>query len=306
MQGAVGSALSSEIPFTCNVCGARGIFREEHRVNPELPSCECGYNVRLRWIVHRLSRELFGCNLPLSEFTVRREIRGIGLTDPARLAVAFGRSFQYRNTFLDREPRFDVRTDASPIGPLDFLIASEVFEHIEPPVLSAFRNAASLLKDSGILLLTVPWVWEGREPLPELYDWKLHQADGQWVVSNRTRDGRSERFNGLSFDDGAGRSFGSTREHFPELHDWKVHRVGETWELRNTRRDGTVERFENLVFHEGGGLALEMRLFTRRCLEAVLHQAGFESIEFESQEYPDAGIFFPYAWGHPMVARRKS
>ncbi|MGA2436678.1 MAG: hypothetical protein ABSG25_15490, partial [Bryobacteraceae bacterium] len=96
--------------------------------------------------------------MPLLQFPSNTPVKGIGLTDPACLAITLAQRFTYRNTFLHAEPRLDIRTGSSPVGELDFLIASEVFEHVEPPVASAFRNVASLLRRSGVLLLTVPWV----------------------------------------------------------------------------------------------------------------------------------------------------
>jgi len=285
------------------------VFQQPHYVNPEAPSCaHCGSNVRFRWLVYRLSRELFGRILPLPDFPSDKSIRGIGLTDPECIAQVLRERFTYCNTYLSAEPRFDIRSDPWPAGELDFLIASEVFEHVEPPVMPAFRSAATLLKRSGVLLLTVPWVWDGdaRQAIPDLYDWKLDREDDRWLVLNRRPDGEIERFWDMVWDDGPGPCLGHTREHFPELHEWKLADEGGSWRLLNRRRDGTAEIFYNLVFHEGPGLALEMRLFTKRGLEQSLHDAGFGHVEFEMDDYAEAGIIFPYPWTRPVVARRES
>jgi len=290
--------------FTCNICGQPGVFRQEHCINPELPSCSgCGSNVRFRWLVHQLSREIFGDSMPLVQFPPNSSVKGIGLSDPACIANPLTDCFTYRNTCFHAEPHLDIRVDPSPIGELDFLIASEVFEHIEPPVAQAFRNAATLLKPSGVLLLTVPWVWDGSEPLPELYDWKLHKEGEEWIVVNRTADEQTERFSGLSFNDGPGPSLGYTREHFPQLHEWTVSQEGESRRLLNKRPDGSIEIFHNLVFHRGPGSALEMRLFTKRGLENHLREAGFAKVEFAFEDHPEFGIIFAYPWSRPIVAR---
>jgi hypothetical protein len=142
--------LSSKpgIPFLCNICGTRNSFEEAHRLNPELPSClVCRSNVRFRWLVHRLSVELFGDSLALAGFPSDKSIKGIGLTDPDSIARVLAERFTYVNTYLTNEPRLDIRSDPSPIGELDFLIASEVFEHVEPPVVESLRNAASLVRN---------------------------------------------------------------------------------------------------------------------------------------------------------------
>jgi SAM-dependent methyltransferase len=292
--------------FVCNLCGQENTLEAAHLLNPELVSCSrCGSNIRLRWLAKRLSSELFGSSLPLFEFPRMPFLKGLGLTDPDVLAHQLTKSFTYRNTYYDSEPRFDICSDDSPLGELDFLIASEVLEHVEPPVTRAFRNAARLLKPSGIFLLTAPWVWDGsrENALPELYDWKLCSEGERWVIVNRNPAGEVERFYDLAFDDKPGPCLGNTREHFPELYDWKLLEHDGIRTLENRRRDGSMQRFEHLVFHSGPGLALEMRLFTKRALERELLAAGFRSVQFEAEECPASGIVFPYPWSRPIVAR---
>jgi SAM-dependent methyltransferase len=293
--------------FTCNVCGHAGNeLLPAHYENPELPSCAaCGSNIRFRWLADRLARELFGRRMLLPDFPSNPAIRGLGLTDPPAIAERLAPRFTYLNTHFDIEPRLDIRTDSSPIGELDFLIASEVFEHVEPPVSAAFRNAARLLKPGGFLLLTTPWVWDGRggDALPELHDWRLDYADGKCSILNRTPDGRTECFPDVRPDGGPGRTFGRTREHFPHLHDWRLIEEDGAWRLENMRRDGNREVFHNLCFHGGRGLALEMRIFAKEALGRELRDAGFTSIEFDSHEYAGFGIVFPYPWNHPILAR---
>jgi hypothetical protein len=256
--------------------------------------------------VWRLSRELFGRSIPLPEFPRDKSIRGIGLTDPDSIARVLADRLSYRNTYLDAEPRLDIRSDPPPLEQLDFLIASEVFEHIQLPVSQAFQNVSDFLKPSGVFLLTVPWVWDGdrTQAIPELYDWRLAREHDRWVVVNRKPNGDVERFYDMAFDGNPGPSIGWTREHFPELHKWKLIENGQNWCLSNTRRDGTVEIFYNLVFHEGPGLALEMRLFSKHGVETNLTDAGFDRVEFETQESTEHGILFPYPWSRPIVARR--
>jgi hypothetical protein len=78
----------ADVPFVCNVCGKGGLFRQAHYSNPELPSCTaCGSNVRFRWIVHRLSLQLFNRSIPLATFPSRKSVKGIGLTDPEAIGA---------------------------------------------------------------------------------------------------------------------------------------------------------------------------------------------------------------------------
>lgn len=193
--------------FTCNVCGGEGCFDEVSLADPEAPSCHaCGSNVRHRWLVHRLSLELFGRSLALPHFPDSKSISGLGLSDPPLLATGFARSLNYLNTFYDSEPLFDIRSDDSPLGELDFLIASEVFEHVTPPVEVAFQNAFRLLKPGGVMLLTTPWVWGGptREHFPGLHQWAIEGERQQRVLRNVRVDGRTERFTNLVFHGGPG------------------------------------------------------------------------------------------------------
>ena len=215
--------------------------------------------------------------------------------------------FTYCNTYLTTAPQLDIRFDPSPIGELDFLIASEVFEHVEAPVARAFDNAARLLKSTGVFLLTVPWVWDGdvSTAIPKLYDWRLGREESGYVIINQKPDGQVERFSEMAFDGSPGPSFGYSREHFPELYDWRLSDIGEETILLNTRPDGTVETFRNLVFHEGPGLALEMRLFTKGGIEDKLLGAGFEQIEFEMSDHPEFGIIFGHPWSRPVTARKQ-
>ena len=298
----------ADVEFVCNVCGRHGVFRQAHYDSPELPSCSaCRSNVRFRWLVHRLALELFGRSIPLPEFPIEKSIQGVGLTDPQPIAAALAERFTYCNTYQAAEPRLDITRDPSPLGELDFLIASEVFEHVEPPVARAFANAARLLKPSGVLLLTVPWVWDG-DPgtaIPELYDWRLGREENRYVVVNRRLDGQEERFWDMAFDGSPGPSLGHTREHFPQLRDWRLADVRGEPRLWNTRSDRTVETFRNLVFHEGTGIALEMRLFTKAGIEDNLRAAGFHQIEFELRDYAEFGIFFGYPWSRPVAARKR-
>ena len=296
-----------DTPFRCNVCGGDSVFKQDHFDNPELASCShCRSNVRFRWLVHRLSLELFGASTPLLDFPVRKSIKGIGLTDPLSIATVLADRFTYLNTCLNAEPKLDIRRDPSPFGELDFLIASEVFEHVEPPVSSAFANAARLLKPSGVLLLTVPWVWDGapESAIPEIYDWRLGYEDSRHVIVNRRRDGVVERFWDMAFDGSPGPSLGHTREHFRNLHHWYLAEEKGSFTLSNNRMDGAVETFRELVFHEGPGLALEMRLFTKGGIESELRNAGFRHIEFQMQDCSQFGIIYGQPWSRPVLARK--
>ncbi len=137
--------------FTCNICGSAASAELPDR---EASSCgNCGSNVRFRWIVHALSVGLFGESLPLAQFPARKRVRGLGMSDPQQIADVLSKRFDYKNTFYHREPRFDIMEGKGKaefdFGAFDFIVASEVFEHVQGPVQTAFDNLARLLKPGG-------------------------------------------------------------------------------------------------------------------------------------------------------------
>ncbi|MGC9971439.1 MAG: methyltransferase domain-containing protein [Bryobacteraceae bacterium] len=191
--------------FTCNVCSQSEECSEE-LFEREGGTCSgCGSTVRFRALMHLLSVELFGLDLELEQFPHLKSIRGSGLSDWEGYADVLAEKFDYTNTFLNQEPRFDISM-ASPAryGQYDFIISAEVFEHVEPPVERVFREACQLLKPHGVLILTVPYSLEAttREHFPELHDYTLAELNGSAILVNRTREGKLEVFDHLVFHGG--------------------------------------------------------------------------------------------------------
>jgi SAM-dependent methyltransferase len=163
--------------------------------------------MRLRAAVALLSRELFGIDLALPEFPEMKGIRGIGMSDPPELASRLALKFDYTNTFYHQAPFFDVTShDPRDEGRIDFILSSEVMEHIPPPVDRGFDALCKLLKPDGLLLLTVPYNLGGktREHFPDLHECALAAPGGRTVLVNRRRDGTLEVFDNLQFHGGHG------------------------------------------------------------------------------------------------------
>ncbi|HEY2844524.1 MAG TPA: methyltransferase domain-containing protein, partial [Bryobacteraceae bacterium] len=158
-----------------------------------------------------LSREIFGVVLAIPDFPVLKGIRGIGMSDAPEMAQRLAEKFEYTNTFYHQAPRLDI-ADPSPehllenTGRYDFILSSEVLEHVSPPVERAFVNLHRMLKPDGLLLFTVPYRLDGRtaEHFPELHEYALAAPGGRTVLVNRRRDGSLEVFENLSFHGGAG------------------------------------------------------------------------------------------------------
>ena len=198
-----------EIAFRCNICGAENLaFGAEF--GREIPSCEeCGSTVRMRSVVRCVSMALFGRSLALPDMAPDPSIRGIGLSDWNEYAARLGDLFSYRNTFFDTEPRLDITAPpAELLGKLDFLIASDVFEHVPRPVERAFAGAFELLKPGGTLILTVPYTTnpETIEHFPELHDPQVLDFGAEFYLVDRRRDGSFPVFDKLVFHGGPGQT----------------------------------------------------------------------------------------------------
>ena len=192
----------------CNVCGEPSYVPLD-RLERETPSCEsCGSTPRFRGVVEALSLGLFGESLPIPRFPLRRDLRGLGLSDWEGYATRLAAKFDYTNTFLHTEPRLDItEIDESLARTLDFLISSEVFEHVAPPVERAFANAGCLLKPGGVLVLTVPYGLGAAtvEHFPGLGDYEIVSDEaGEPVLETRAPDGSVVRYDNLVFHGGPG------------------------------------------------------------------------------------------------------
>ena len=141
-------------------------------------------------------------NLTVPGFPQVKSLRGVGTSDIAQYASTLAEKFDYRNTFYDRAPLLDL-TDPpkSEFGQYDFVISSEVLEHVPPPVEAAFSNVSRLLKPSGVLLLTLPYSIEDTslEHFPQLYEYAITKLGEASVLVNRTRSGVIQVFENLVF-----------------------------------------------------------------------------------------------------------
>jgi SAM-dependent methyltransferase len=188
--------------FVCNVCCVRNKLPAQP-FEREARSCSgCGSSVRVRGLLHALSNELLGASLPLPDFPRMRSLRGLGLSDASFYAERLREKLDYRNTFYDREPRFDVvNPPAGDIGQYDFVLASEVLEHVPPPAEHAFECALQLLKPNGVLVFTVPYSVDARtiEHFPNLNQFGLAQVGGRTVLVNRSPEGKLEATDSVVF-----------------------------------------------------------------------------------------------------------
>jgi len=241
------------VKFRCNVCGAPN-KRPLAKLTREGESCGgCGSTVRARAVVHHVSQAVFGKSLALPDFPMRPDVRGVGMSDWAGYAQPLAERMNYTNTFYHQEPFLDITAVPDDMaGTCDFLISTEIFEHVCPPVSRAFEGARRLLKPGGTLVLTVPYMLEDetREHYPNLHKFEIvSKGGGAWLLVNTRKDGEVEQFDNLVFHGGPGTTLemrlfaktalqheleraGFTRVHFadeavPEfgihwLHPWSL------------------------------------------------------------------------------------
>jgi SAM-dependent methyltransferase len=194
------------VTFTCNICGTKcdhpvPLVRE----HKDCPTCHS--SVRLRGLIALVSNEIFGTLLTLPEFPVLKGVKAIGMSDTPEVAELLAEKFDYTNTFYHQSPVFDL-TNPNPRDEAryDFILSSEVLEHVPPPVDQAFATLRRMLKPDGLLLMTTPYNLDGRmiEHFPELHVYTLASLDGRPVLINRRADGRIETFENLTFHGGHG------------------------------------------------------------------------------------------------------
>lgn len=194
--------------FNCNICLAMNQV-DDGQLGREEPACPgCGSNVRTRAVVHLLSEALFGISLPLPDFPTDKCIRGLGLSDWSGYAGPLAGKLDYTNTFFHQAPLLDIcAVDDAWDDNYDFLVSSEVFEHVAPPASRAFAGARRLLKPGGVLILTVPFSTEARETFehfPSLHDYAIREVQGSHRLFNSRVDGTREEFTDLVFHGGPG------------------------------------------------------------------------------------------------------
>lgn len=207
-QTRAAAAMGADIVrFLCNLCGAHNAVVTT-ALSREVPSCaQCRSTVRLRAIGHLVASEMLEVTQPLPSLPRRADIAGLGISDDDRYAEPLARLFDYQNTHFHTEPRLDI-TAVPPerAGRYDFVVASDVFEHVLPPVERAFRGARALLRRGGVFVFSVPYSLDPDtvEHFPELHAWRLEETPQGWRLHNVTADGRVQVFDELVFHGGPG------------------------------------------------------------------------------------------------------
>ncbi len=193
--------------FICNITGKTFNLNnnEKHR---EL-GVRFGYNNRFRAICYVFCKLFYGECKILSNLETNKNLKGIGMSDSA-WANILEKKFDYTNTYYHKSPFLDIYNDnhVNNYSNLDFIISSDVFEHINPypSVQIAFNNLYKMLKHGGFIIFSVPYTHEEhKEHYPNLYNYKIiKNKKGKYVLKNKTIDNKTEKFKNLVFHGGPG------------------------------------------------------------------------------------------------------
>lgn len=195
--------------YKCNITNNKFLLKKD-----DIGREKCNYNgftSRDRAIVYCLMNKFDFPKTALSEI-VEKNLTGIGMSDSDGLSSYLSNSFNYINTFFHKEPFLDIyNTEHIKLYQnLDFIICSDVFEHIDPyPGLNiAFSHLYSMLKKiSGVLIFSVPYnTAEHIEHFPSLYKYNIIQKNDTYVLQNIDKYGKLEEFTNLIFHGGPGQT----------------------------------------------------------------------------------------------------
>ncbi len=129
------------------------------------------------------------------------------MSDWLGYAANLALKLDYTNTFYHKEPFLDiVAVSPDQLGQYDFLISTDVFEHVPPPVFRAFSGSYTLLKPGGLIVLTVPFtdVTQTVEHFPDLDTFKIIELGSGYLLVNRDKKGQLSVRNNLVFHGGPG------------------------------------------------------------------------------------------------------
>ena len=193
--------------FICNITGNRFDLCDNEKER-ELGS-RFGFNCRFRAICYVFSKLFYGECKIMTNLEKNKNIKGIGMSDSGWANIMKDK-FNYTNTYYHMSPYLDIYNNehVKTYTDLDFIISSDVFEHIDPfpSVQIAFDNLFSMLKCDGSLIFSVPFTYgEHKEHFPNLYNYNIEKNDNnEYVLYNTTIDNKIETFNNLCFHGGPG------------------------------------------------------------------------------------------------------
>lgn len=211
----------NHVHFTCNICG-KSTKSPKLNLHREMGFCEyCHSNMRFRNVICSLFLAL-GLDGILNTKSKQKHVTGLGLSDNDIYAKYLNKLFSYKNTFFHKEPKLDITSIPDNMeSNYDFVISSDVFEHVMPPIDKVFSNCFDLLKKNGWLIMTVPHYDSNHiEHYPNINKYQIIDFNNSKLVINKTKNNQFEIFENPVFHGGGGetlemRIFG--RQHLLQL-----------------------------------------------------------------------------------------
>lgn len=240
----------------CNLCGV-GKHIVENQIEREGSICSvCSSVWRTRAVGHCVSIGVGKVGVPLHNLDPDWSLRGLGIGDSVDLASSLSTKFNYTNTHLNDFPKLDLTAIAEELnGYFDFVVCSEILEHVLPPVDLALQNLFRLLKPGGFTVISVP----------------LLRVTNRVYVSN----------NGdLDFAASV-----NTIEYYPDLTSCKMIRGEFHWE---TNQGKFIDH--NPELHGGGDDVIAFRLWSLMDLQARLKLLGFIDVFEPTRYWSDSGV----------------
>ena len=233
--------------WLCVICGKRNEWSAPSR---EGMICDgCGLTWRNRAVVLAVLRSQGYVGVSLADFRGDYSIVGIGSSEVPALDARLTEKFWFTNSHYHTAPRLDLcAPDAQWKGLANFMICSEVLEHVPPPADVALAGLCEVLKDGGTAIITVPYTrgWDmARE----------HEVRHDLLVdTNETNE---------------------TSEYYPDLVSYRLDGNVLTW-FDSQGREFVDESPE---FHGGAAPALTFRKWTIADLERRLLLSGFSTVK---------------------------
>ena len=182
----------------CPMC-AGPIGNPAHQEDLGCENCGSTWRAQACWVT--LLQSLgYSTGTDVSAIATDLSRKGLGISDDWRLARVISQKFDYTNTYLHRFPKLDLREiPAEARNFFEFVICSDVLEHIDPPLQSAFQGLLQLLQEGGFAVVSVPLCddEEAHEFYPDLKTWNVKEGKVFWTdVHGEEHVDRNPEFHG--------------------------------------------------------------------------------------------------------------
>lgn len=174
--------------FTCVVCGR--MSRADSPGRESMQCHRCGATWRARAMVLGVLQSLGYSNTALKDAREDLSIRGLGTSDDIKIVKQLVNKFDYVNTYYHKGPKLDL-TNVDPQWRecAQFVICSDVLEHVPPPTHSALEGLFSVVASGGAAIISIPYTTADAtiEFYPELERYEVEGNQVVWHDSNGVR-----------------------------------------------------------------------------------------------------------------------